>query len=186
MVLARGTYVPCVLETDLNSNVPGPSSCVVTENIYSDDGRTVLIDKGAKVQGEYKATLKQGDARLEVIWKRIRTPDGVAIDVESPAGDEHGAVGVAGEIDNHWMQRIGAAFLLSMVQDVVAARAAKQQNSNTTVNTGNTTKSMAEKVLDATINIPPTLFKNRGERLLILVNRDLWFDGVYVLEGARP
>lgn len=184
MLLARGSYVPCGLETDLDSNVPGPANCVVSQAVYSDDGRVVLIEQGAKVQGEYKSSMKQGDRRIEVIWKRIRTSHG-AIDVESPLGDERGAIGATGEIDNHWMQRIGAAFMLSLVQDAVSARAAGEQSGGTTVNTGNTTKSMAEKVLDSTINIPPTLYKRRGERVMIMVNRDLWFDGVYALERTQ-
>lgn len=185
LLLARGAFVPCVLETDLNSNVAGLSSCVVSGDVYSDDGKVVLIDKGARVLGEYRNTLKQGDARIAVLWNRIKTPTGMVVDVDSPAADGTGAVGVEGAIDNHWMQRIGSAFLLSLVQDVVAAKTKNEQGGGTVVNTSNTSKSMAEKVLDSTINIPPTLTKNRGERLMIFVNRDLWFDSVYAVEGRR-
>lgn len=185
MLIARGAYIPCVLETDLNSNVPGPTSCVVTSNVYSDDGRVVLIDKGARVLGEYRNTLKQGDTRIAVLWNRIKAPTGIVIDVDSPAANGTGAAGVEGQIDNHWMQRIGAAFLLSLVQDAVAVKASNDGGGVTVVNTTNTSKSLAEKVLDSTINIPPTLTRNRGERLMILVNRDLWFDSVYSI-GKRP
>ncbi len=185
LLLARGSYVPCALETDLNSNVPGPASCIVTTNVFSDDGRVVLLDKGARVQGEYRNTLKQGDTRIAVLWHRIKTPTGIVVDVDSPATDGTGAVGVVGDIDNHWMQRIGAAFLLSVVQDVVTAKTQGQEGGNTVINTTNTSKSMSEKVLDSTINIPPTLTRNRGERLMILVNRDLWFDSVYALGKRR-
>jgi len=83
------------------------------------------------------------------------------------------------------MQRIGAAFLLSLVQDAVAIKATQDGGGVTVVNTTNTSKSMAEKVLDSTINIPPTLVRSRGDRLMVLVNRDLWFDSVYSI-GKRP
>jgi type IV secretion system protein VirB10 len=185
MLIARGAYVPCGLETDLISTVPGPTSCVVTSNVYSDDGRVVLIEKGARILGEYRNTLKQGDTRIAVLWNRIKTPTGVVIDVDSPAANGTGAAGVEGQIDNHWMQRIGAAFLLSLVQDAVAIKATQDGGGVTVVNTTNTSKSMAEKVLDSTINIPPTLVRSRGDRLMVLVNRDLWFDSVYSI-GKRP
>jgi type IV secretion system protein VirB10 len=185
LVLARGSYVPCALETDLNSNVPGPTTCLITANVFSDDGKVVLIEKGAHVLGEYGRTLKLGDTRIAVVWNRIKTPTGVVIDVDSPAADGTGGAGVEGEIDSHWMQRIGGAFLLSLVQDAVTAKTSSQQGGGTTINTANTSKNMAEKVLDSTINIAPTLIRNRGERLMILVNRDLWFDSVYSLE-KRP
>lgn len=185
LLLARGAFVPCVLETDLNSNVPGPASCISTGNVFSDDGKVVLIEKGSRILGEYRATLKQGDERIAVLWSRIKTPNGVVVDVDSPAGDGTGAVGVEGTIDNHWMKRIGAAFMLSLVQDVVAAKTSGDQGGGTTINTYNSTKSMSEKVLESTINIPPTLYRNRGERLMVLVNRDLWFDSVYALEKRR-
>jgi type IV secretion system protein VirB10 len=185
MLLARGSYVPCVLETDLNSNVPGPTSCIVTSNVYSDDGKVVLIDKGARVQGEYRNTLKQGDTRIAVLWNRIKTPLGIVVDVDSPATDGTGAAGVAGEINNHWMQRIGAAFLLSLVQDVVESKTRDQEGGGTVINTSSTSKSMSEKVLESTINIPPTLTRSRGERLMIMVNRDLWFDSVYTVGKKR-
>lgn len=185
VLLARGAFIPCVLETDLNSNVPGPVSCVATGHVYSDDGRAVLIEKGSRIQGEYRNTLKQGDTRISVLWNRIKTPDGVVVDVDSPASDGTGAIGVEGVVDEHWMKRIGAAFLLSVVQDVVQANTSRQGSGGTTINTNNNAKSVAEKVLDSTINIPPTLYKNRGERLMVMVNRDLWFDGVYALEKKR-
>jgi type IV secretion system protein VirB10 len=185
MLLARGAYVPCVLETDLISNVPGPTSCIVTSNVYSDDGRVVLIAKGARVLGEYRNTLKPGDSRIAVLWNRVRTPSGIVVDVDSPAADGTGAVGVEGEINNHWMKRIGAAFLLSMVQDVIEARTRDEGGGGTVINTNTTSKTMAEKVLESTINIPPTLTRSRGERLMILVNRDLWFDSVYTI-AKRP
>ena len=185
LLLARGAYIPCALETDLNSNVPGPISCIVTSDVFSDDGKVVLIDKASKIQGEYRNTLKQGDSRLAVLGSRIKTPAGVVVDVDSPATDGTGAAGVEGVVDNHWMQRVGAALLLSLVQDVIAAKTKDQEGGGTVINTANTSKSMSEKVLGSTINIPPTLMRSRGERIMILVNRDLWFDAVYSLGRRR-
>ena len=183
-LLARGAFIPCVLETQLISNIAGNSSCLLPQNIYSDDGKVLLLEKGSRIVGQYQSNVKAGDTRLAILWQRIKTPSGVVIDVDSPATDGVGSVGAPGFVDNHWPERIGAAFLLSLVDDAVRIEIAKHSegsinSTSTPTATAGATKSLAEKVLDSTINIPPTLYKNRGDRLMVYVNRDLWFDSVY-------
>lgn len=188
-LLARGSYIPCVLETQLVSNIPGSASCVVPQTIYSDDGKVVLIEKGSKIVGEYKSELRNGDSRIAILWERIKTATGVVLDVDSPAADSVGTMGASGYVDNHWGERIGAAFLLSLVQDAVSIEIAKKGgvSSNAPGSNGvpsatiNTGTSMADQVLRSTINIAPTLYKNRGDRVMVYVKRDLWFDSVYQL-----
>jgi type IV secretory pathway VirB10-like protein len=183
LLLARGSFVPCVLETQLFTNVPGECRCVLPEDIYSDDGSTVLMEKGSTVAGVYGNTIKPGDSRIAVIWNRIKTVRGMVVEVDSPAADGVGTMGVDGHVDNHWPKRIGAALLLSLIDDAVTIEVAKQSEGATSTarptSTADTTKSMSEQVLQSTINIPPTITKNRGARLMIYVKRDLWFHDVY-------
>lgn len=195
-VLARGSWIPCVLETQLNSSVAGNTSCVVPENVYSDDGKALLIEKGSHAQGAYGNTLKTGDQRNAVQWSRIKTTRGIVIDVDSPATDGVGTAGAGGYVDNHWMDRIGAAVLLSLVDDALAYGVAEAQNKNSSsqnsqgtnvylpTNSIGSTRKLSEKILDSTINIAPTLYKNRGDRIMIFVNRDMWFDSTYQLVKA--
>ena len=190
-LLARGSFIPCVLETQLISTISGSSNCVVPEHVYSENGKVLLIEKGSKIIGEYKSNVNQGSVRIAILWQRIKTPTGVVIDVDSPTTDAVGAMGVEGGIDYHWPQRIGAAVLLSIVGDAIDIEKAKASNSSTTIvtgqNTQNTSKSLAEKVLESTINIPPTISKNRGDRVTVYLNRDLWFNTVYThTETAAP
>ena len=118
-VLAKGAFIPCVLETQLVSNVFGMTSCVVTQNVYSDDGKVLLIERGSRVTGNYGSNLRNGDSRLAVVWDRIKTPKGITVDVNSPATDGVGAMGMSGVVDKHWFERIGGAILLSLVQDTI-------------------------------------------------------------------
>lgn len=180
-VITRGSYIPCVLQTQLFSNVPGQTGCVVPENVYSDDGSRLLVPRGSTVVGEYGQTMKNGDTRIAVVWDRIKTTDGYVIDVDSGAADGVGTMGVGGYIDNRWSERIGAALLLSLVDDAVDIAVASQSSSGPVYGSSTTrgTKSVAEKILDSTINIKPTLGANRGARLMIYVSKDLWFDQVY-------
>lgn len=118
-VLSKGAFIPCVLETQLVSNVFGMASCVVTHNVYSDDGKVLLIERGSRVTGNYGSNLRNGDSRLAVIWDRIKTPKGITVDVNSPATDGAGAMGLPGVVDKHWFERIAGAILLSLVQDTI-------------------------------------------------------------------
>jgi type IV secretion system protein VirB10 len=183
-LLARGSFIPCVLETQLISTVSGSSNCVVPEHVYSENGKVLLIEKGSKIIGEYKSDVKQGDVRIAILWQRIKTPTGVVIDVDSPTTDAVGAMGVEGGVDYHWSQRIGAAVLLSIIGDAIDIQKEKSSPTTSTTivtgqNTQSTTKGLAEKVLESTINIPPTISKNRGDRVTVYLNRDLWFNTVY-------
>lgn len=185
-MLAKGSFIDCVLQTKLDTTVPGMTSCVVTRNIYSDTGKVLLIERGSTVSGEYQSSLKQGQARIFVLWNRIKTPNGVVMHLDSPGTDALGASGVPGEIDTHFWQRFGGAMRLSLVQDAAAGLANRIDNSTdatiTLKNTSDASQSMAVEALKNSIHIPPTLYKNQGERIGIYVARDLDFHTVYGLQ----
>jgi type IV secretion system protein VirB10 len=188
MVLAKGAFIDCVLETRIDSTVPGMTSCVVTRNIYSDNGKVLLIERGSKITGEYQSDMKQGQARIFVLWNRIKTTHGVTVNLDSPGTDPLGGSGMPGYVNKHFVERFGAAILLSMIDDAFATAANLTQRShdNQTIvyqNTSSTANNMATEALKNTINIPPTLYKNQGERINVLVARDLSFEGVY---DVRP
>lgn len=184
-LLPKGTMIDCALLTKLDTTVPGMTSCVVTRPIYSDNGRVLLIDRGSVVTGEYQSNMRQGMARIFVLWDRVKTPSGVVIGLDSPGTDALGGAGLPGYVNNHFWKRFGGAIMLSLIQDSMAAAIASQQ-SGETINLGNTSNAgdrMAEQALKATINIPPTLLKNQGERVGIFVARDLDFRSVYELRS---
>lgn len=182
-ILAKGSFIDCALQTRLDSTVPGMTACVLTRNIYSDNGKVLLLERGSTVTGEYKANMRQGMARIFVLWSRIKTPNGVVIPLDSPGTDQLGGGGVPGYIDNHFWQRFGGALMLSLVDDVargLTSNTGSGGNSQFNFNsTGDATQNMAAEALKSTINIPPTLYKNQGEQVGIYVARDLDFSSVY-------
>lgn len=187
MLLATGSTIECALQTHLDSTLPGLTSCVVTHDVYSDDGRVILIERGSLVTGEYRSSVGQGQNRIFVVWTRLKTPLGIVINLDSPATDPLGGSGIPADVNEHWFDRIGAAFLLSFIQDGIALEETSSQRAgagNQTVvlpNTNETGNRMADRVLDHTIELPTTLSKNQGARINIFVARDLYFDAVYEL-----
>ena len=181
--------IDCVLETRIVSTVPGMTTCHLTRDVYSTSGRVVLLDRGSRVVGRYQGGVQHGEARIFVVWTRVETPAGVVVDLQSPGTGPLGEAGVGGHTDAHFWDRFGAAILLSLIEggaDAVAARAAGPlPGTNVTVaNTASAGKDVVARSLEPTIDIPPTLVKNQGERVGILVARDLDFRGVYELERA--
>ena len=98
-----------------------------------------------------------------------------------------GEGGVGGCVDTHFWERFGGAILLSLVDnfsDVATQRMANSNNKSQTnfSSTTNNAQTMAAEALKNSINIPPTLYKNQGERISIFVARDLDFRSVYDLQ----
>ena len=188
MILTQGRTIACGLSMRLISEVSGLASCVVSQDVYSDNGKVILIERGSEAIGEYRAEMAQGQRRLFIIWGRIKTPNGVLVGLNSPASDALGTTGLSGRVENHWWERVGAAFLLSSVKDAVAYKIAKDSSGSVagTVayqNTLSTGDQMAARVLDSTINIKPTLYINQGDRGSIYVAHDLDFGEVYELRA---
>ncbi len=188
LTLPKGTAFTCALKTKVISATSGLVGCQVQRNVFSDDGRVLLIERGSHLDGEYRiASVRPGTVRIPVLWTRIRTPLGVTVDIDSPGTGQLGESGIDGYVDNRWGERIGAAMLLSLIDDsvkLVIQNQSNDTNANTVVlpsTTANTSK-LAEKVLDSTINIPPLIYQNQGGIVGIYVARDVDFSSVYELK----
>ena len=114
-LVAQGTMIRGVLETAVQSDLPGMVRAVTTEDVWSFDGRRVLIPAGTRLVGEYKSGLAQGQTRVFVVWTRLLRSDGVSVQLGSNGADELGRAGNAGFVDEHYVERFGSAILLSLV-----------------------------------------------------------------------
>ena len=191
LLLAKGTLLDCVLNTAINSSIPGMVSCTLTRNVYSDNGKVLLLERGSTVTGEFGGRVRTGQTRIYVLWNRIETPKGVVVNLDSPGSDALGRSGVDGEVDKHWGERIGNAFLLSLIQDAIGYAATRGNNQNGSSqmyfqNTQQTGDNMANTILKDSLQIPPTITKKQGERVAIFVARDLDFSAVYDLMPQTP
>jgi type IV secretion system protein VirB10 len=178
-LITAGSFIPCVLQSAMDSSQPGYVSCIVPRNIYSDNGRVVLMEKGTKIVGEYQGGLNRGQYRLFVLWTRAVTPRGIAIDVASPATDALGRGGVDGRANNFFWQRFGTALLFSLVED--AATVGSEAVGSSASNTTRVPSDAASTILQQNSQIKPVLRKNQGEDVGITVAQDFDFSTVYGL-----
>ncbi len=188
LTMPKGVLFTCSLKTRIISATSGLVGCQVQRNVFSDDGKVVLVERGSHLDGEYRVVqVRPGLTRIPVLWTRLRTPNGVTVDLDSPATGALGESGIGGYVDNRWPERLGAALLVSLIGDAVKLVAIDSSAAagNATVLFPNTTaagSNLAEKVLEATINIPPLLYQNQGSIVGVYVARDVDFSKVYSLE----
>ncbi|MEP7313351.1 MAG: type IV secretion system protein VirB10 [Pseudomonadota bacterium] len=185
MLLPKGAFLDCTLETALDSTLPGMTTCILATDAFSADGSVVLLERGTKLVGETRGQVRQGSARVYVLWTEARTSKGVVVPLASPGTDELGRAGLPGSVDRHFMERFGAAILVSVIDGAIQAQVASQRgNGSTVVVDPSGSKDIMTEILRSTINIPPTVVKPQGDRIQVLVARDLDFRSVYELRPA--
>ena len=185
MLLPKGAFLDCTLETALDSTLPGMTTCILATDAFSADGAVVLLERGTKLVGETRGQVRQGSARVYVLWTEARTSKGVVVPLASPGTDELGRAGLPGRVDRHFMERFGAAILVSVIDGAIQAEVASQRgNGSTVVVDPSGSRDIMTEILRSTINIPPTVVKPQGDRIQVLVARDLDFRSVYELRPA--
>lgn len=184
LVLPKGAFIDCTLETGIESTLPGMTTCVTATDTFGADGTTVLLERGTKLVGETRGTVEQGISRVFVLWTEARTPTGVIVPLASPGTDALGRSGLAGHVNRHFWQRFGAAMLVSVIDGAVQSAVASQGNGAIVVNPS-TSQDVLTEVLKSTINIPPTVTVDQGTRIQVLVARNIDFRSVYELR-TRP
>jgi type IV secretion system protein VirB10 len=181
LLLSKGSFLDCTLETAIDSTLPGMTTCVTATDTFSTDGSVVLLERGTKLVGETRGQVRQGSTRVFVLWTEARTPTGVVVPLASPGTDELGRSGLQGEVNRHFWERFGAAILVSVIDGAVQAAAQRSGDGGTVIYSPSTSSDVLTEVLRSTINIPPTVTKQNGDRIAVLVARDLDFRPVYEL-----
>ena len=114
--LWKGTIIPAVLETAINTDLPGMVVATVTQNIYSSyDGKYLLIPQGSKVFAEYNSSVSYNQGRVQIAWNTLIRPDGLEINLGRVDGvDAQGHAGVPGAVNRHPFEYAKAMALIAI------------------------------------------------------------------------
>ena len=171
--VVQGTVIQAVLETGFNSTLPGFARAVVSRDVRSFDGTNVLIPRGSKLIGEYSSDIAAGQKRAVIIWTRLIRPDGMTINMDSPAVDTLGRGGVAASVHTHFMARLGDALLQSVV-GIGGALAQRSIAGPVVVLPGNGTAPVTQAA-QTNNSYVPTLTVPAGKSISVFVAHDLDF-----------
>jgi len=195
MTIAQGKIINAVLESAINTQLPGTIRAIVSRDTYAETGRTVLIPKGSRLIGQYNTSILRGQNRVMIVWTRLIRPDGIDIMIGSPGVDGLGRAGLEGFVDNRYMEIFSAAILttaLSIGAAVASDRVMPDKSTTTTGSGGSTTTNtspaqkaggdavenltaVSKSVVQNIIDIRPTVTVDQGTRINVFVNRDLTF-----------
>ena len=200
-LVPEGTLIPGILETAIISDLPGQVRAIVSQDVYSFDGRRVLIPTGTRLIGEYQSEIMRGQTRIFVVWTRMLRDDGVSVRLNSIGADSLGRAGLPGRVDKKFRERFGAAVLLSIVgagasyltgygSEAAGGAGDDAQNAEERAREtlAQTFTDMANEALTDSLRIPPTISVNQGERIFVFVRQDLDFSAQYedpVTEALR-
>ena len=169
--VVQGTLIPAVLETAIDTDVPGYARAVVSQDVRSFDGSKVLIPRSSRLIGEYKGVTQAGQRRAYLMWTRLVRPDGVSIALASPAADFSGQAGIGGQVNSHFFSRFGSSILLS----ILGGAGTLATGGASTVIVGGAGQSAASVAAQHDGSRPPTIKVRQGEPIRVFTARDLIF-----------
>lgn len=193
--IVQGKLLTAVLETAINTEVPGTVRGIVSRDVYGESGQQVLIPRGSRLYGSYTSQVTRGQGRVEITWTRLIRPDGVDLNISFNAADQFGRSGIAGEVDNRYGSVITNSILTSIlaVGGVAAAEKLIGGNSASTTTTGadgsvsTTGRASSQAIYDvsktiidtvgqitgAALNLGPVIRIPQGTRITVIVNSDM-------------
>lgn len=189
-VLARGSVIPTVLESSIDSDLPGLVRAKVAETVYDTvTGSHVLVPRGSWLVGTYGANARTGQRRLFVSWTDLRLPDGTPVPLGGTgslgAGSlgADGASGIRGRRSTGLWTALGAAVLFDLAgnasQILVAAETGQAPTRQSGLAellgaaAGNSTAKVAEQHLGEILARGARFRVDAGARMNVLVEEDM-------------
>lgn len=173
--VTQGTLIPAILETAIDTNVPGFVRAVVSQDVRSFDGSKVLVPRSSRLIGQYQSGMQNGQRRAYVIWTRLIRPDGASVNLASPAIGFDGTTGLEGKVSGAgFFKRFGSAMLLSVVGGLGSVISGGAGG----VLVGGASQSAASTAAQQDGQRSPTVRVRQGEPIRIFTARDLDFSSV--------
>ena len=182
-MVVQGTLISAVLETAIDSALPGNIRAQVTRPVYSYDGSKVLMPSGTRLIGTYNPKVAIAQKRVLIAWNRAVTPEGRSVTLAATGTDTLGRGGQSGNVDTRFRERFGSAALISTIKAIPAALGGRSENGGggTEVVRGvgedvsEDLGDASEDALEEYLKLPPVIRVPQGTRMRVLVNQDLDF-----------
>ena len=172
----QGTMIQAVMETALDSSLPGQTRAIISEDVFSYDGSRLLIPRGSRLIGRYRSGIEVAQKRVTIAWDRIVLPNNQTVQISSFGGDELGRSGVTGFVDTRFDERFGSAALISIISaapSVAAAQVEDETTADVLEDVGDDLANATDSVIGEYLSIGPVIYVDQGARVTVMVDRDL-------------
>ncbi|WP_226561668.1 TrbI/VirB10 family protein [Salipiger thiooxidans] len=174
--VVQGTMIQAIMETALDSSLPGQTRAIISEGVYSYDGTRLLIPRGSRLIGRYRSGVEVAQRRVTIAWDRIILPTDQTIRISSFGGDELGRSGVTGFVDTRFGERFGSAALISIISaapSVAASEVEDETTADVLEDVGDDLADATDSVIGEYLSIGPVIYVDQGARVTVMVDRDL-------------
>ncbi len=174
--VVQGTMIQAVMETALDSSLPGQVRALTSEDVYGYDGARLLIPRGSRLIGRYRSGAEIAQKRVTIAWDRIILPTNQSIQISSFGGDDLGRSGVTGFVDTRFAERFGSAALISIVTaapSVAASNVEDDAAADVLEDIGDDLADATDSVISDYLSIGPVIYLDQGARVTVMVDRDL-------------
>ena len=172
----QGTMIQAVMETALDSSLPGQTRAIISEDVFSYDGSRLLIPRGSRLIGRYRSGIEIAQKRVTIAWDRIVLPNNQTVQISSFGGDELGRSGFTGFVDTRFDERFGSAALISIISaapSVAAAQVEDETTADVLEDVGDDLADATDSVIGEYLSIGPVIYVDQGARVTVMVDRDL-------------
>lgn len=177
----EGTVIDTVLTNRLDGGAASPVNCLVTNSVYSQVGRRIVIPSGARILGETRQVEGLGDTRLAVAFHRIVMPDGSTTTLDHFKGlNQLGDSGLRDRVNQHYWSTFGAAAAIGLVgglgQLLSGAALGSGDGDRTVIIAGGSADAASQasaQTLNRFLNRMPTITIREGHRVKVYVTSDL-------------
>ena len=194
----QGSIFTAILTSNINTDLPGECTAVITKNVYSSqDGSLLLIPQNSKLLGSYNSSISYSQSRVQVGWHTLIRPDGYHVSLGNmSATDSQGASGLKGFINDHPFQYLKALALMSAFS--IGPMELKTFGSNVPNNQNNQyvqqlvndslviSNKVGEKLIDRALDVQPTITIKSGTKINIVANASLVLPPFEMFEVTQP
>jgi len=182
-----GTIIPGILETAINTDLPGNVLARVTQNIYdSKSGRNLLIPQGTILIARYNSSISYAQKRIQIVWDTMIRPDGFQIDLEGAGGvDRSGMSGQPAKFHENWFEYLKAAGIITLfsyanakMTETAAKYTSEESASNLAASNADFVGELGGRLASRATNIQPTLTVENGTLINIMLNKNLYLPPV--------
>ena len=199
--VTQDTIINAVLETPINTSLPGELRAVISRDVKAKRGGRVLIKRGSIILGKYDSSVSFNTDRVPVTWKRIISSNGIDVNLEAIGVDDLGRSGVVGEMDTRLLPKLANIIFTSIIELGAQATALKyfedrgiSTDVTTTTNTDGSSQTSGNQFAQATGSIindagkalsttlkeisgdmKPVIIVPQGTRLNLALQQDIEF-----------
>lgn len=165
----------------VNTDIPDLVLIRVTEQVEDRWAQgEVLLPQYSVLIGHQEGQIAQGQSRIPIVVTRSELPDGSIMEFKrSQVGDQAGAAGVPGAVNNHWVQKGIAAVVTVMLSVGSRAVAGSPTGYNYTLGQefardgSQEINRLGRQAVDKYANIPPTIVTKYGAPVTIKLSEPI-------------